>query len=582
MQRLALTLSLSLLAIGGCSKSTKVEYDAGADFAVPRKQELVGKEGVTCCMTTSGADFVMYLLDPVPGVIGSNGVPRPANGELHITNAHGADFTLGSGVPVFGYAFSPDGRFAMFISKAKENYSLNFATLVSPDFKQPLVTVSIPDGLQDYQLFQQGYFSPSGRYFIVGVLPSRTKNSPDRHVVDMIDGKDVYQLDKGAFSYFELTSPDDVLVFQNSTASTVAGVTSVQGLYSVPLSAAILAGIKPQLIDTRVGPASLMGDGVSVIYLKHDATLWYYDLQAKYHVKLADKALSFNLGPERRGPIVWVGTDGSLHVTPKLGAETFALPAGNVDPFSTIAFAPDNRRIYYFKHMSSQDRSGEMWSVNLADGSKTLIGPRVSTVDQTFVRDRMLTIQACDGRGDFGELTSSRWDDSDKVVIARGAQLGGLRMGFPQQRPMGGPKDPSFAPPDLLPPGLPPIIATLTGGVRESGNSDDPINESLPLIGTLTIQQDLKSLGRPLGNRVHAGAFRFSDDGYAIAAVKDTKWDDGVLNYVGTLDIQATLFDIAQVYMPFEGVSEVSPIVDRQLFVNAPAAAKPGVYFIKY
>ncbi len=573
-------LLLVVLAVAGCNKTAKIEYDAGSDFSVPQQQHLVGKQGITCCMTTSSADFVMYLLDPQPGAIDSRGIQRPANGELHITNPYGADFVLGSGVPLFGYAFSPDGRYAMFTSKAKENYALNFATLVKPDFKQPKIINAVPDGLQDYQLFQQGFFSASGRYFIVGVLPTKTKNSSDLHIIDMIDGRDVYALDKGAFSYLELVAPDDTMVFENSTASTVAGIPSVQGLYSVNLNAAILAKTTPTLLDTHVGPASLMGDGVSLIYLKHDATLWYFDLQEKFKVKLASDVLQFSLGPERRGPIVWVGTNGSLHITPKLGPEIYGFGAGTADPFTTIQFSPDNKRVYYYKHVSSQDRNGEMWSINLFDGSLAPIGLRVSTRDMNFVRDRMLTVQNLDGRGDFGELTSSRWDGTDKVVIARGAEVGGMRLGFPQERRPSGHEDPSFAPPDLLPPALPALVATLNGGTREAANI--AINEAQPIFGALTITGDLKALGRPIASKVHSGTFRFSNDGYAIAAVKDVVWSSDVLNYVGKLEIQPTLFDIAQVYQALDGVSEIGPIVDRQVFVNAPTAAKPGVYFIKY
>jgi len=580
MRRLS-SLSLALLLFAGCKGNSAVEFDAASDFAVPRQLSQVGKSGVTCCLTTSGAKFAMYLLDPQPGEVDSRGIQRPARGELHITNAFGADYTLGSDVPVFGYAFSPDGRFAMFTSKVKTYYALNFAALTTPEFKQPPVTAVVPDGLQDYQLFQQAFFSATGRYLIVGVLPPKVDNSPELHVIDMTTATDVYALGNGAFNYIELVAPDDTMVFENSTASTVPGVPSVQGLYYISLPVAIAAKAPPALIDTHVGPVDLMGDGTSVIYIRQDASLMYYDLHQKFQVKLAANVASFTLGPDRRGPIVWVGRDGSFHVTPKLGAELYALPAGSADLFTTVRFSPDSKRIYFFKKLSSQDHTGEMWVVHLRDNSLTPFGGvRVSTRDLTFIGDRLLTIQSVDGRGDAGDMVSSLWDGSDRVVIAKGAQLGSLQVTRPEPRPTTQDTTPFFGKPDLLPPSLPPIFAGLTATTRDSGNT--PIDESPALLGTLTLSSELKALGRPVGSGVHAGTFTFSDDGYVLALVKDAMWNDTAVNYVGRLDLIPTKYDIGAPLPALDGVSELGPMVERQMFVTAPGNPKPGVYFLKY
>ena len=57
--------------------------------------------------------------NPSPSKPDAQGHDQPANGELHLADPFGVDITLGAGVPAFGYAFSPDGRWALFLTKTK-------------------------------------------------------------------------------------------------------------------------------------------------------------------------------------------------------------------------------------------------------------------------------------------------------------------------------------------------------------------------------------------------------------------------------------------------------------------------------
>jgi hypothetical protein len=577
-------LLLAILA-SSCDQGFSLEeFDAGNDFSIRPQATLVGPGTITCCMTTRGANFALYLAKTQPGDFDQQGHEIPPLGELHVTNPYGADYVLSADVPAFGYGFSPDGRFAMFMTKSKENYALKFATLGEPDFKKPLVHTVVEDGLQDYQLFQIGFFSPSGRYFVLGVTPAKVMRSMDLHLIDMRTGVDVMTLDKGAFAYLELFSPDDTMVFENSTASTVVGVPSVQGLYFGNLQQ-MIAGARPQPIDTHTGAASLMSDGFTLIYVKTNGDLMLFDLKEKYHVKLASGAVSFSLGAGRRGPIVWIGADGSLHVAPKLGPEILTLPAGTADLFSPLQFTPDNQRLYYYQRVSTQNANGELYTVRITPGvaaTPTFIGARASTQDFMYVQERLMYVGNVDNRGETGDLISSFHDGSDPYVISRGVGLGGMDVSFP--RPIPPMEEPSavFLPRDLGAEVIPPVFANLTGAVMDVEKYRTAFNDSRPLVGALSFGTSVRGPQGIVDPAVHAGVFRFSDDGYVLAYAGGATWNDDVANYVGKLNLMPTKIDIGILPITLDGVSEMGPIRDRALFVNAPAAAKPGIYFIKY
>ena len=54
-------------------------------------------------------------------------------------------------------------------------------------------------------------------------------------------------------------------------------------------------------------------------------------------------------------------------------------------------------------------------------------------------------------------------------------------------------------------------------------------------------------------------------------------------NYVGDLEFVAVATPTMKPVKPLlTGVSEVGIVVGKKLFVNAPKADKPGVYFVSY
>ena len=578
----SLSLVLALFTAGCSNGAESVPFDLGQDFSIPPQVTHVGKSATTCCMVTRGAEFALYLADPVPGQTDARGNPHPPNGELHLTNAF-TDYTLASNVAAYSYGFTPDGRWAMYAQKSREHYSLNFASVEGPDFKQPTIVQVVPDGIQDQPITQQGFFSPTARYFIVGVLPSKVANTPDLHVIDLEKLTDVFNLPNGSFAYFEQIAPDDTMVFNNSTASTTPGTPSQDGLYVGNLSA-LIQGLRPSRIDTFVTTVQLVGDQFTVLYVKANGDLMLYELRDKFQVKLASNVISISAGPQKRGPYAYIATDRSLHVIQKLGTEIWSLPSGAADPNGPIVFSPDGRRIYWFKMASTQDQNGELWTALLppGDGKPVRVAGRVSTGDLQFLNDKLLQVRNVDGYGAAGDMTSSLLDGSNPFVIASGVGLGGIRSANPIP-PAPPPTVTNFGPFDLGAYVPPPVFANLTGAKIDPNKQNVPINQSNTVLGQLAFGTSLDAPEIILNPSVHAGQYEFSDDGYILAYAGDAVWNDTVSNYVGTLQFYGSLPDTSAAAPALDGVSELGPIRNRAMFVDAPANSKtPGVYFIKF
>ena len=367
----------TLALVAGCSSSSGVEVDAGGDFAIGPQVTHVGANATTCCMVTNGAGQVLYLANPSPSTPDAQGRDRPANGELHLANPFGVDLTLGTGVPAFGYAFSPDQRWALFLTKTKTlHYALDLAPLEGPELHAPTIVVAVADNMQNAALFQQAFFTPSGRYLIAGVLPKNVAVSADLHVIEMGAGRDVFSLTNGAFDYQEQVTLDDTMIFANSTASTVPGVPSVEGLYMVNLAAA--PSVKPALIDTHVTNFATTADGAKLIYARENGDLVMFGLSQNDTLKLASGVTGFSLGPSRRGPVVYTTADQALHVRPLLQPESVTTIAGSIDFFSPIVLSPDAQHLYWFKNVSSQNGTGDLYHAPLppaATAAPRLVAP---------------------------------------------------------------------------------------------------------------------------------------------------------------------------------------------------------------
>ena len=585
----ALLLTAATLVGAGCGDTPMApDFDMGPDLALPPQVTHLGPDAPTCCLTTLGKRYVLYLANFVPSGFDSRGLAQPATGELHLATPYGADYVLGKKVPAFAYGFSPDGRFALFTSKAKENYALHFATLSFPDPAPPSDIVVIADGLTNDPLNQQAFYSPSGRYLITGVLPKRTAYASDLHVVDMVTAADIFHLGAGSFSYLENVTDADTMIYADSNSSTVAGVPSVQSLYTVPLSSLVKGG-QPTKIDTQVSLFSLMGDGHTLMYNKvKTGELQIVDTHNGYTMKVASKVIAFAAGPNPRGPIAYVTADRTLHVMPKFGADVFVSAPGAVDPFSGFTFSPDGNRIYWFARQSSQDFNGDMMSVSLppaGDGIPRLLDRHVSSngsgPELTFLNGRMIYVRNVDARGDTGDLVSAQPDGSDNILLAASVVRSGLQTSFPQLPSAPKPTIKDTGPKDMSPERVEPVFGVLRDSHRDVDNL--PVDSSQPLVGSLILINGIEGRPLPITDSVHSGAFGFSNDGYDVIYANKMVWDDTALNYVGNLQISATVIDRPGARPVLDGVSEIGPVRDRGFFTSAPTnSTHPGVYFIEY
>jgi hypothetical protein len=572
-----------LLVACGAGNNTR---DGGTDFALGPQVTHIGPNAITCCVVTLGSSDVLYLANPKPGSASATGQSIPASGELHLGNPYGVDIVLGQNVPAFGYSFSPDGRYALYLSRNTKTtrYALNLTPVEAPELHKAAVTTVVSDGLQDDTFNDQLGFTPSGRYLEYLPLPRGIDTIPDLRVLDMATLRDVFSSTRGSF-YNNSVTPDDTLVYLESTNSTVPGVPSVQGLYMVSLAASG-TGVKPALIDTHVSQFGVTADGKRLIYLRLTGELVLFGLQSNDMLTLGTNVVSFSLGQSRRGPVVFIDNQGGLHVAPLIGPATVTTVADTIDLQSPIVFSPDQQHLYYFKNLLPQQNAGDLNHVLLpptGDGTPHLIAQRASTVDFHFVGGKLVYGANVDGNGANVDLTAAELDGTEGHVIVAGAPLGQLTLAFPQPLGPAPTGQINYGPVDMAPMVTPPVLASLMGA--QHNYTLLTIDGSASVVGGLGFARgDVLGGGaeRLVASNVKADLFGFSDDGYVLAYVDGVKYSTKALNHVGTLRLAPTIADTSPVTPKLDGVSELGPVVQRGLFVTAPTASPPGTYYVHY
>jgi hypothetical protein len=443
----------------------------------------------------------------------------------------------------------------------------------------------IPRGLEQRPLVEQAFLSPTGRYLIIGVGPKNIAMSTDLTVIEVATGRVLRSFPNGSFNYVETVTSADVMIYQNSTASTTLGDPSLVGLYVVPLGS-LAGGGQPTRIDTRTVNFSTTADEQRIIYTRYDGTMWIYDLRDKSHLQLASNVVSFSLGANSNGPLVWIGLDLAVHVAPIFQTDMATSAPRAADVFSTFVFSPTGQDLYFFDRVSSQDNNGDLYRLDLKPGSlaqaASLIDRRVSPNDLLFVGGHMRYLRGIDGRGDVGELVSANLDGSNVVSVAHGVPEKSLLIAnpVPTQNPVH-PGEPPRGPIDMATPVIAPVYAHLLDAARDTSRTTPLFDESEPIVGTLAFSRD-EAPPEALDPAVHVGGYRFSPDGYVLLYAGGAKLDETTAAYLGTLHLFQTLVEQSPVVPMLTGVSELGQIRDRALFVAAPGANPPGVYFVRY
>jgi hypothetical protein len=564
-------------------------FDAGLDYALAPQANHIGPDTVTCCLEPLGNIVTFYLSDPMPAGFDRRGNPKPPQGTLHIATPYGHDYVLGDKVPAFGYGFAPDGRTAFFLKlEADTTFSLNAIRITTPELPEPTPKVVIGSGLTDDPLSAQGFFSPSGAYFVVGARASGIQSTADLHIVRVLGAEDVFNLGNGTWSFFQTITYNDVLIFQNDTGSTTPGIANREGLYILNLQN-LITGATPVQIDERTGSAQLSADNSTVVYLKLNGDLNLWDLKDQDRLQVSQDVVNFTLGPTRRGPIVWVKKDLSLHVAKQQQPEIVTLPPDSIDLYSPIVFSPDRQHLYFFKNFFVQSEYGDLYHLELpptGDGKPRLVSSRASARDFHFTAEKLLYINNVSNSGDAGDLVVAGIDGSNPQVMAPGVATGDLNIAYPKPyTPPSGQAAgfyPHAGPPDLSVVTIPPVLANLTNAARDTSSGLRFVTSAAPVLGALAYAP---GLGQPeiiLNSRVHAGQYQFSDDGYVLMYVGDAQYQATAFNYVGSLQLSQTNNNVGPIVPMLNGVAEIGPIVGRGAFISAPGASPKGLYFVKY
>ncbi len=589
MNRLTSTAAsfLAVASLAACSDNLSGSgFDMGPDLALPVQVTHVGIDAPACCIeTTFTAPRVMYISNPKPGGSDFRGRDIATTGQLHIADAYGADTVLADNVPRNSYAFTPDGRFIFYLLKSTVDatYALNVAPLSVGTLGAIVPIPVIPRGLDNTPLSRQAFFSPTGKYLIIGVAEPGIKNSSDLTVVEIESAKVVFSLPNGSFDYIENVTSSDVMIYENSVASKTPGTPSLEGLYQIPLAAAAGGG-KPALIDTRTTNYTLTPDERRVIYAKQDGTLWLFDLHDQSRLQLASDVVTFTLGPSSDGPLVWVDPSFRVHVRYLVRPELLVTEASTADPWSSFVFGPDQATLYFFDRTSTQDSVGDLYSLDLRPGQVTgkrrFIDRRVSLSDLSFTNGRMRYVRNVNGRGDYGELVSTELDGTNAQIIAEGVATSSIKATNPSV-----PTDPSHGssrgPVDMSMPITPPVYAQLVDAVRDESVTYPLFDDSQPVTGKLGFS---RKDGAPLilDDSVHVRNYRFSTDGYVLVYAGGAKLNTKLKAYLGSIHLFQTLIDRNPVVPMLDGVSEIGVILNRGFFAAAPGATPAGVYFIRY
>jgi hypothetical protein len=357
----------------------------------------------------------------------------------------------------------------------------------------------------------------------------------------------------------------------------------VQTLYWISLPQAKTTQVAT--ISTRTTDLQLTADGKFLVYGRTNGDVFAFDLTSKAApgTKIASSVDTFVAGTTK---VAYIGLDHSVNVVGLDGSSALAIPAASgADPLSPLFLAPDEADLYFYQSVDTQDSDGTLLHAPVKAGSSpNVVALKASIKDLAIANHEIVFLQNVrtalnpvpdggmtpDGGPSgsypvttFGDAASARRDGSQVKSIGTGTPigaLGGLVSG------------PSWA--ALLLDG-----ASVDGTLNMNG-LPTPIDSGSTIVGALHF--DSSGADGVLDSTVRLGGYETSATGRDIAFIAGARYDATVMNYVGTLDFAATRSPTAKIASGLTGVSELGPIASRALFVNAPKATTPGVYYVTY
>ena len=524
----------------------------------------VGATGVSAGLVSAGVTAAAYVLNPTG--------TTTKTGELHVVKATGGDLVVDTGVVLGSYQLTNDGKQVIYSKPSGNNGSLFWADVSGATAtKKTLFTGTYASAT----LSNGGFMAPSGHFFLAGVRPSGVAQSLDMHVIRMTDGADVFDRINGGFDYLEVVLPDDTCIFQDTAGGTNNTTPGVQTLYwtALPMTGTTTTATAINTRTSNMTPAN----SKTLLYLKTNGDLYSWDAMAKTGAgtKIASSVVKYTVGGDATGPLAYIAADGSVHVQTLDGAtKMLDTPASSATSFrAPLVLAPDNGDVYFFQNGDLvaggvENNAGTLMRVAVQSGAMpSKIADLVSTVDLNVFDNAVLFLQKLDvppapPGAQFGEAAKANRDGTGITSLGMKVPVGGL------QAVNAGP-DTWFA-------------MHLTTGVDDSANNST-IDGSPTVYGALTWDDYTGGASVTLDAKVHQGSFGFAlDDGRTAAFVTGATFNATAGNYVGSLAFIASRAPSMKVDGMLTGVSELGPIINRSLFVNAPTATMAGVYFVKY
>jgi hypothetical protein len=536
----------------------------------------VGVTGNTSNLVTDGAGHAAYLVNAAPVMSGTTALGIA--GELHVTDAGGKDTMLAANVFQHCYQLAPDGSAIFWIGFDATNgpkmgtASLNFLSLtaagampkqlVATGMPVTNVNANNPAAAALYApnpLTQESLFSPSGKYFLVGIAVAIASTTPDLHVFDTTSGMDVYQRPNGGFVYLQLVMPDDTLIFQDTAAGSGPSAPPVQTLYWVALPGTTAA----TAITTHTASFQPSADGKTLVILKTGGDLLTWDMTAKSGAPktLAAGAALFTVGGAANGPVAWVGGDQSVHVVGLDGGKLLDLDAASAaaDVFGGIHLSPDAAHVYWFASAEQQNNRGQLRHAEVKSGATVAtVADKVSVPDFTVTDSAIVFLRNVDDLGKLGDAAWAGLDGATITALGMKANVGGLRVGVPGSG--------SWA------------ALHLNAAAADTGHN--AIDGAPSLTGALALGSG--SGDAALDPTVHAGGYRMSDSGKIAVFAGGATWNATASNWAGALSFVSVAAPSMIVDGHLAGVTELGTIAARKLFVCAPGATPAGIYFVAY
>ena len=516
----------------------------------------VGGTGPTAGLVTAGVTAAAYVLNQ-----------NATTGELHVVTADGTDKTVDTAVPIGNYQLTSDGKQIIYAKTGGSAGALLWADVSGAAVtKKTLFATTYASPV----LSQGGFMSPSGHFFLAGVKATGVANSLDMHVIRMTDGADVFDRLNGGFDYLEIVLPDDTCIYPGHRDGN-------RYEHGHAARADVVLDGAPDDRDDDDGDRHQYAYGVVHAVGGQQAARLSED--ERRPLLVGRERQDGHGHQDRLAAAKFTVGDGAvaLHRGRRLGARGLGRRRhedarhgcfrGHVAVRADRARVGQCRRLLLPERRSHtggvQNNTGTLMRVAVkASATASKVADKMSIVDLQVFDNAIVFLQNLGvppiaPAAQYGDVAMAKRDGTGIIALGTKSPVGGLQ-------------------------------AVDRGSGRVVGDVPDHRRRRRQLA-------DRRIAGRcsarspyadytgataiTLDANVHDGMFGFAlDDPRTAAFVTGRDVQRHRAHYVGALAFLATRQPSMKIDGMVTGVSELGPIVNRSLFVNAPTAATAGVY----